>query len=136
MIFIFLIYFLHTTGELCLSPVGLSAMNRLAPAHMASLIMGAWFFATAGGNFVAGMIARATGSEGGGGAELAKETVLSVYQQIGLVAVAIGVGVILVSPFVKRLMHLETLRDEPELAGTEELGEPVAAGVHPDLETE
>ena len=135
-IFIFLIYLLHTTGELCLSPVGLSAMNRLAPAHMASLIMGAWFFATAGGNFVAGMIARATGSEGGGGAELAKETVLSVYQQIGLVAVAIGVGVILVSPFVKRLMHLETLRDEPELAGTEELGEPVAAGVHPDLETE
>ena len=61
---------------------------------------------------------------------------LSVYQQIGLVAVAIGVGVILVSPFVKRLMHLETLRDEPELAGTGELGEPGAAGVHPDLETE
>ena len=42
-IFIFLIYLLHTTGELCLSPVGLSAMNRLAPAHMASLIMGTWF---------------------------------------------------------------------------------------------
>lgn len=135
-IFIFLIYFLHTTGELCLSPVGLSAMNRLAPAHMASLIMGAWFFATAGGNFVAGMIARATGSEGGEGAELAKETVLSVYQQIGLIAVAIGIGVAVVSPLVKRLMHLDTLRDEPELAGTEELGEPVAAGVHPDLETE
>ena len=38
-IFIFLIYLLHTTGELCLSPVGLSAMNRLSPAHMASLIM-------------------------------------------------------------------------------------------------
>jgi POT family proton-dependent oligopeptide transporter len=35
-LFIFLIYLLHTTGELCLSPVGLSAMNRLAPAHMAS----------------------------------------------------------------------------------------------------
>ena len=135
-IFIFLIYFLHTTGELCLSPVGLSAMNRLAPAHMASLIMGAWFFATAGGNFVAGMIARATGSEGGAGTELGKETVLSVYQQIGLVAVAIGVGVILVSPLVKRLMHLDTLRDEPDLAGTEELGEPAAVGVHPDLETE
>ena len=42
-LFIFLIYLLHTTGELCLSPVGLSAMNRLAPAHMASLIMGTWF---------------------------------------------------------------------------------------------
>jgi len=53
-LFIFLIYLLHTTGELCLSPVGLSAMNRLAPAHMASLIMGTWFFASATGNFAAG----------------------------------------------------------------------------------
>jgi len=42
-VFIFLIYLLHTTGELCLSPVGLSAMNRLSPANMASLIMGMWF---------------------------------------------------------------------------------------------
>ena len=52
-VFLFGIYLFHTTGELCLSPVGLSAMNRLAPRHLASLIMGAWFFATAGGNFVA-----------------------------------------------------------------------------------
>src|SRR3546814_2620274 len=44
-LFIFLLYLFHTTGELCLSPVGLSAMNRLAPAHMAGLIMGTWFFA-------------------------------------------------------------------------------------------
>jgi hypothetical protein len=58
-IFIFLIYLLHTTGELCLSPVGLSAMNRLAPSHMASLIMGTWFFASATGNFAAGLIAAA-----------------------------------------------------------------------------
>src|SRR3546814_6562085 len=42
-LFIFLLYLFHTTGELCLSPVGLSAMNRLAPAHMAGLIMGTWF---------------------------------------------------------------------------------------------
>ncbi|MGZ3268775.1 MAG: peptide MFS transporter, partial [Croceibacterium sp.] len=55
-ILVFLLYLLQTTGELCLSPVGLSAMNRLAPRYMASLIMGAWFFATAGGEFVAGKI--------------------------------------------------------------------------------
>ncbi|HTH28913.1 MAG TPA: peptide MFS transporter [Sphingobium sp.] len=112
-IFIFLIYLLHTTGELCLSPVGLSAMNRLAPAHMASLIMGTWFFASAAGNFAAGMIAAATGAgklEGDGAA--AKEVVLSVYQTVGWVAVAVGVGVVLVSPLVRRLMHLDTLRDE------------------------
>src|SRR3546814_1349913 len=41
-LFIFLLYLFHATGELCLSPVGLSAMNRLAPAHMAGLIMGTW----------------------------------------------------------------------------------------------
>src|SRR3546814_16610965 len=43
-LFVFLYYLLATTGELCLSPVGLSSMNRLAPSFLASLIMGAWFY--------------------------------------------------------------------------------------------
>ncbi len=106
-IFIFLIYLLHTTGELCLSPVGLSAMNRLAPAHMASLIMGTWFFASATGNFAAGMIAAAVGAEDAG-----PDRVLEVYSTVGWVAVAVGVSVILISPLVKKLMHLDTLQDE------------------------
>jgi POT family proton-dependent oligopeptide transporter len=109
-IFIFLIYLLHTTGELCLSPVGLSAMNRLAPAHLAGLIMGTWFFASATGNFAAGLIASATGAGAlEGSASAAKETVLSVYQTVGWVAVAVGIAVVVVSPFVRRLMHLDTL---------------------------
>src|SRR3546814_3706030 len=91
MLFIFLIYLLHTMGELCLSPVGLSAMNRLAPSHMASLIMGCWFFASATGNFVAGMIARATGSEAASGSDAAQEVVLEVYSKIGWIAIAVGV---------------------------------------------
>ena len=110
-VFIFLIYLLHTTGELCLSPVGLSAMNRLAPAHMASLIMGTWFFASATGNFVAGLIAAATGSERASG-EAAAQVVLDVYNQIGWIAVGVGVFVMLISPLVKKLMHLDTLRDD------------------------
>ena len=61
-VFMLLIYLLHTTGELCLSPVGLSAMNRLAPKHLASIIMGTWFFASATGHYAAGLIAAATGS--------------------------------------------------------------------------
>ncbi|TNE57890.1 MAG: MFS transporter, partial [Sphingomonadales bacterium] len=85
-IFLFLIYLLHTTGELCLSPVGLSAMNRLAPTFMASLIMGAWFYMTAVGNFVGGKIGEATGGEGG---EMTKELTLGVYSQIGWVAIAV-----------------------------------------------
>ena len=134
-IFIFLIYLLQTTGELCLSPVGLSAMNRLAPAQIASLIMGAWFFASAGGNFVAGKISEATGAEHAGGTEAAKELVLSVYSTVGWAALAIGVAVLIVSPLVKRLMHLETLRDDDDLAGKKELAEPQGAGVRPGLET-
>ena len=128
-LFIFLIYLLHTTGELCLSPVGLSAMNRLAPAHMASLIMGTWFFASATGNFAAGLIAAATGAEGLDEAA-GKQVVLDVYSTVGWYAVAIGVGVMVISPLIKKLMHLDTLKDE-ELAGEAELGEPQAAGLQP-----
>ena len=50
-------YLLHTFGELCLSPVGLSAMTKLAPARIAGLIMGVWFLATSVGNFIAGRLA-------------------------------------------------------------------------------
>ena len=130
-IFVFLIYLLQTTGELCLSPVGLSAMNRLAPKFMASLIMGAWFYMTAVGNFVAGKIGEATGGEGG---EMTKELTLAVYSKIGWITVAIGVGVLAVSPFVRKLMHLDTLKDD-DLAGQGELGEPQAAGLKTARET-
>lgn len=127
-IFIFLLYLLHTTGELCLSPVGLSAMNRLSPAFMASLIMGAWFFATAGGQFVAGKIGQATGGESG---EATKDATLAIYGQIGWISIGIGIAVLIVAPLVKRLMHLDTLGDDPDegLAGQREVGEPAAAGV-------
>src|SRR3546814_2617436 len=82
-------------------------MNRLAPAHMASLIMGTWFFASATGNFVSGLIAAATGAEGLEGETAGKETVLSVYSTVGWTAVAVGVGVMLISPLVLRLMRSE-----------------------------
>lgn len=136
-IFIFLIYLLHTTGELCLSPVGLSAMNRLSPAHMASLIMGTWFFASATGNFAAGLISSAAGGEGLEGAGAGKELVLDVYSTVGWYGVGIGVAVLALSPVVKRFMHLDTLRDEAtsdEIAGSSEAGiEALEGGVHPDL---
>ncbi|MFN3618883.1 peptide MFS transporter [Sphingorhabdus sp.] len=130
-IFIFLIYLFHTTGELCLSPVGLSAMNRLAPAHLASLIMGTWFFASATGNFVAGLIAAATGSEAASGEGAGREVVMAVYSQIGWIAIGVGIAVVVISPLIKKLMHLDTLRDDGPLEGQAEAGEPAAAGVHP-----
>jgi POT family proton-dependent oligopeptide transporter len=127
-IFVFIIYLLHTTGELCLSPVGLSAMNRLAPSFMASLIMGAWFYMTAVGNFVAGKIGEATGGEGG---EMSKDLTLAIYNKIGWVTIGVSVVVLALSPIVKKWMHLDTLGDD-DLAGRAELGENQAPGMHPE----
>ena len=131
-IFVFLIYLLHTTGELCLSPVGLSAMNRLAPSFMASLVMGAWFYMSAVGNFVAGKIGEATGGESG---EMSKEAVLSIYNEIGWIAIGVGAVVLALSPIVKKWMHLDTLRDRDpgdDLEGQAQAGiEAQEAGIHP-----
>ena len=105
---VFAYYLFATTAELCLSPVGLSAMNRLAPKFLASLIMGAWFYMTAVGNFVAGKIGEATGGHDGA---MSKQGLLDVYELFGWVTIAVAVVVLLVSPIVKRWMHLDTLED-------------------------
>lgn len=129
---VFAYYFFATTAELCLSPVGLSAMNRLAPKFLASLIMGAWFYMTAVGNFVAGKIGEATGGHDGA---ISKSGLLDIYGTFGWIAIGVGVVVLLLSPIVKRWMHLDTLRDDSNLAGTAELAEPQAPGVHIKDET-
>jgi proton-dependent oligopeptide transporter, POT family len=109
-LFLFIFYLLSTTGELCLSPVGLSAMNRLSVKHMASLMMAAFFFGTAGGNYVAGFMGSLMG-EGEGG-DMTRELALQAYWNMGLVAVGVGLLVMVVSPLVKKLMHLDTLSDD------------------------
>ena len=133
-LFLFLFYLLSTTGELCLSPVGLSAMNRLSARHMASLMMAAFFFGTAGGNYVAGFMGSLMG-EGEGG-DMTREAALEIYWAMGLVAVGVGLFVTVISPLVKRLMHLDALKDDTigdDLLGQSEgPGEPQGAGVHPE----
>ena len=129
-IFVFLYYLLATTGELCLSPVGLSAMNRLAPSYLASLIMGAWFYMTAVGNFVAGKIGEATGGHGG---EMSKDKLLEIYELFGWIAIGAAVVVLALSPIVKRWMHLDTLEDDvgARIRDTDATGEPQAPGIQP-----
>ncbi len=107
-IFVFLIYLFQTTGELCLSPVGLSAMTRLAPLHLASFIMGAWFYMTAVGNFIAGKIGEATGGASG---EMSKPLTLAIYDKIGWITLAIAAVVLVLARFVTQWMHLGTLED-------------------------
>ena len=50
-------YFLHTAGELCLSPVGLSSVTKLSPERLVGQMMGTWFMGAALGNLIAGLVA-------------------------------------------------------------------------------
>ena len=130
-IFVFAYYLLATTAELCLSPVGLSAMNRLAPSFMASLIMGAWFYMTAVGNFLAGKIGEATGGHDG---EMTKDGLLHIYNLFGWIAIGVGVAVLAISPVVRRWMHLDTLQDDTDarIRDSRMTGEAEAPGTQPD----
>ena len=105
-------YLLQTTGELCLSPVGLSLVTKLAPAAIVSTIMGAWFLATAFSHFLAAAIATLTGvKDGGDGAAIPPPTdTVGVYGDvfggIALAAAVAGVLLLLLSPWLKARMHL------------------------------
>jgi proton-dependent oligopeptide transporter, POT family len=110
--FLVLGYLLHSTGELCLSPIGLSMITKLSPKSITGAMMGTWFLATAFAQYAASLIAQLTGVREGGplASVLPKptETVMvygSVFGSIGLVALAVGVLVVLVSPLIARRMH-------------------------------
>lgn len=111
MVFILLIYWIHTIGELTLSPVGLSAVTKLAPARVVGMTMGAWFLFTGLSNYLSGIIASATGAETIGGqltdVAAAKATYASVYTEVGWYAMGIAFVMLLVSPVLKRMMHGE-----------------------------
>ncbi|WP_084418659.1 peptide MFS transporter [Henriciella litoralis] len=126
-IFIFLIYLLHTTGELCLSPVGLSAMTRLSVTSMVGLMMGAWFLASGAGNAVAALIAQATAAGGEGGEAASAAQVLSVYSKVGWISIGVGVAFAALSPILTKFMHLDTLEDDDN-PGTVDTGGAIKPG--------
>ncbi len=114
--FIFLIYWVHTMGELMVSPVGLSAVTKMAPARVVGMSMGAWFLYSGLSNYLAGVIARGTGAQTIGGqltniAE-AKATYASVYTNVAYVAIGIGVVMFLISPIIKSWMKLGNPKNE------------------------
>ena len=108
-IFIFLIYWIHTMGELTLSPVGLSAMTKLAPARAGGLVMGTWFLYTGLSNSLAGVIAGTTGAKTIGGQIInvaaAKANYETVYSNVAYVAIAVAVFMFVISPIIKKWMH-------------------------------
>jgi len=107
--FIFLIYWVHTMGELMVSPVGLSAVTKLAPPKAVGMTMGAWFLYSGLSNYLAGVIASTTGAETIGGqlsdTAAAKATYAEVYLQVGYIAMAIAIVMLIISPVIKRMMH-------------------------------
>lgn len=145
LIWLFLAYLLHTTGEICLSPVGLSMITKLSVPRVVGLMMGVWFLSSALAHTLAGLVAQATASETVGGVvvdpQAQLETYANVFSSIGWVAVGIGVILMLISPWLKKGMHLETLgKDQPGslggqggeniMAGEPQLVEREAAGTH------
>ena len=109
-IWIILIYLLHTLGELCLSPVGLSSVTKLSPQRIVGFMMGMWFFASAAGNYVAGLIARATATENSGASSdvynlAQKQSFMDVYTDVGLIAIGCGIVLAMIAPILKKLMH-------------------------------
>jgi proton-dependent oligopeptide transporter, POT family len=100
--FIFLIYLLHTAGELCLSPVGLSAITRLSVTSMVGLMMGTWFLSISLGSYAASLIARATMPT-----RADPDAILKVYALAGWSAIGASMICLLLAPRVRRWMHVE-----------------------------
>src|SRR5262249_25122431 len=87
-------YLLHTFGELSLSPVGLSATTKLAPARVAGLMMGLWFLGISVGNFIGGRVASLYGSM----------SLPTLFGTVGGVGIAAGLLMFVLTPSIKRLM--------------------------------
>lgn len=104
-----LLYMLHTTGELFLSPVGLSEITKLAVPEIVSFMMAIWFFASAVAQYLGGIIAGFAGTETIGGKvtdpQAALATSLHVYNLVGWATIVCGVLFMILSPFIKGWAH-------------------------------
>jgi POT family proton-dependent oligopeptide transporter len=103
-----LMYFIHTMGELCLSPIGLAMVTKLARPQETGLAMGGWFLSIAMANFVAGRIAAIASGGGGGHGEQAAASLTQygdVFQQLAILGLVIAGIYFLLAPLINKLMH-------------------------------
>ena len=91
------LYFFYTCSELCISPVGLSSMSRLAPTRLAGMVMGTWFLATSIGNFIAGQAAGFSASRGLG----------FLFYTVIIASVVVGAALFAIAPVIKKMMAAE-----------------------------
>ncbi|MDQ2855624.1 MAG: peptide MFS transporter [Acidobacteriota bacterium] len=94
------VYFIHTIGELCLSPVGLSTVTKLSPLRMVGMMMGVWFLAASIGNYLAGTIA--------GFYQDNSNALFRLFGGLGVATLVGAVLLFLLVPFVRRLTAQET----------------------------
>ncbi|MFY2763426.1 peptide MFS transporter [Arenimonas sp. MALMAid1274] len=98
---LFMVYVIQSVGELCLSPIGLSMVTKLAPVRLIGFGMGGWFLSTAIGNNLSGIFASHVSGEGG----MSVASALSGYT-FGFWALVIpGVLLFLIAPLIQKLMH-------------------------------
>jgi proton-dependent oligopeptide transporter, POT family len=103
-----LTYLIHTIAELCLSPIGLSMVTKLATPKEVGLAMGGWFSSTAMANYFAGVIAAIASGGGGGGHDEAANSIgqyAAVFSQLWWLGLIIGGLFFFASPWINRLMH-------------------------------
>lgn len=115
-------YLLHTTGELCLSPVGLSMVTKLSPTRIVSTVMGSWFLATAFSNYLAGVIAAFTGVSGSEGEQIIPAPIQTVhvyggvFGKIAITAIVSALICFALTPLLRKWMHPEVAEAEGEAA--------------------
>ncbi len=95
LIWLVMTYFFHTIGELCLSPVGLSVVTKLAPVKLASMLMGVWMLSTFVANIVGGFIASVVESLGAG----------TIFASIALFVIGLGLLMLLLAKKLSKMMH-------------------------------
>jgi POT family proton-dependent oligopeptide transporter len=92
-----LVYFLHTIGELCLSPVGLSMVTKLAPARLLGAMMGVWFLSISFGNKVAGWVA-------GNFDPNAEGALVRMFGTVALTTIVAAAILAVLTPLIRKLM--------------------------------
>lgn len=98
---LFSVYVIQTVGELCLSPIGLSMVTKLAPVRLVGLAMGGWFLSTAIGNNLSGIFAGIVSGESG----MTVQSAQAGYTFGFWALVGSGVLLFVLSPLINRLMH-------------------------------
>lgn len=103
-----LAYFIHSVGELCISPVGLSMITKLSPAKMVGLMMGVWFMSSAMAQYAGGIVAQFASTETVAGQvlnpEVSLNTYLGVFQTIGIAGLVSAGVLLLLAPFLQKGM--------------------------------